>query len=357
MKFTGVLVALIVTPAFGQAPATHSVGRLSRLIYDARAGGMGGASIAVPGLASAPVENSATLAFEKNYEFGFGVLGDSTADGGLGAIRYFIAGTPDKVSVRRNFNTMVGYGTPGGRDTTGELTVLGSLRFKNLAFFGTKGAIADVNIVSTDAGGVKTLGVTGEGTEYETLGIAYGFKLNRRTAIGISVKEARFYRANIDYSGSSVGGGNPVIVDNSNVDRGLEHVVELSIFHDLDGGVSLGAVVRHANSPLFTGGIGDSEWRTNPSLDLGIAWLSPDGSDLLALDVRDAFQNVESGRTIIKAGWEHRFTSTGPWYGRVGVMDGEGTIGLGWRCGNGSFDVAAGENPAQRLLITGRIRF
>ncbi len=357
MKAGMLCLSLAVTPALAQVPASHSVGKLSRLIYDARAAGMGGAAIAIKNMPSAPVENAATLAYQSKSEVTLSIFGHSDVGGGIETAKFFIAGTPDRVDEKANFNRMIGYGTPAGRNAAGELTIFGSVRYKNFALFGTKGAIADTNIVSSEIGNIKSLEVTGEGTEYETIGLAYGFKLNPRTAVGISIKEARFYRATIDFSGTSINNGDPIVVDNSDIVRGLELAVDVSVFHQTTENSAIGAVIRNVNSPEFDSTLTDVQWRTSPSLDIGIAWQSPDGNDLLALDVRDVFQNFDSGRSVIKAGWEHRFGSKSPWFARFGITDSDATFGFGWKSKCGSFDVAFGEDPSQKMVMSARFKF
>ncbi len=348
-------IGLLVTAcaARAQLPADDLMDDLGRLTYDARSAGMGGAALAVPDLASAPVENAATLALRRQPRLSLNYFGDSYPAGPFGAAGFFLAATPEKAALPHHFDRLRGYAQrTGGAGTYGEITVLGTVGFGSWRLFGTKGAIGHARIVATNAGGTERLTLQGAGAEYETLGGAYGWSLSGETWMGASVREVRFYRADVAFTADRDGSGAITVDDtNTRIVRGLEWAVDLSVYHRVSHDVTLGAVVRHLNAPTFSTNDGSTRWTVHPSLDVGVAYQKPGGRSLYALDVRNLF-GTDGGRPIVRAGWEYAFSDDGRWRGRLGLRDGRPSFGVGWRGGHGAVDLAFGPNPTERLALT-----
>lgn len=345
------LLVALAPPAFAQPPAQQLLGDLNRLTYDARSAGMGGASLAVSGLASAPVENAATLAIGGRPEVTAGLFGDSRPAGALGAVDLFYAGTPEKAVLPRHFDNLSRWAARG-RDAYGEISVLGTVGSGRLALFGTKGAVARAEITSGSEGGTDTVTVRGPGLEYETLGWAYGWSLGRNWWMGVSAREVRFYRAHMDFTVERDAGGR-LTVDRANttIVRGLEWEGDLSAFHRGRRGWTYGIVLRHANGPLFEAVDRSATWRMVPSLDIGVARRRPGSRDLFAADVRNVF-GANGGRPVLRVGWERALSESGRWCARLGLRDGRPSAGIGWRSSHGAADLSFGTPLGQRASFT-----
>lgn len=347
------VVILVASAALAQVPAGDLVDDLGRLTYDARSAGMGGAALAIPDLASAPMENAATLALRRQPRLTANYFGDSHPAGPFGAADFFLAATPNKAILPQHFERLWGYATEtNGAPTYGEISVLGTVGSGSWRLFGTKGAIGEARITATTNAGVDRLTLQGAGAEYETLGGAYGWSMSGETWMGASLREVRYYRANLDFTADRDASG-AIAVDDSNtrIVRGLEWALDLSVYHRVSHDVTLGAVVRHLNAPTFSTNDGSSLWTVHPSLDVGIAYQKPGRRSLYALDVRNLF-GADGGRPIVRAGWEYAFSNDGRWRGRLGLRDGRPSIGVGWRGSHGAVDLAFGPNPTEQLALS-----
>lgn len=355
------LAALLLVPAAARAqlPASGLMDDLGRLSYDARSAGMGGAAIAVPGLQSAPVENAATLAVGGQQWLSLNYYGNSTPAGPFGSPEFFRAATPETIAMANHFANLWGWARSlDGRRGSGEITVLGAVGEGRWRLFGTKGALgyADLTAATDTTGDHLTL--RGAGTEYETLGGAYGWSMGDDTWMGISAREVRWYRADLDFQADRAPDGS-IAVDatRTRIIRGLEWAADLSVYHRASDEVSLGAVLRHANSPRFHAVAATDRWTAHPSLDLGMAYRNTGSRTLWALDIRNVF-GADGGRPILRAGVERQLDGDGHWLGRLGYRDGRVTAGVGWQARDCAVDLAfAGANPTRDLALSASFAF
>jgi hypothetical protein len=341
-----------------QLPASDLVDDLGRLTYDARSAGMGGAALAVEGLQSAPVENAATLARHGQQQVSLNYYGGSNAAGPFGSPEFFRAATPSTIVSPNHFSNLWGWAQGlRGRRGWGEITVLGVVGEGSWRLFGTKGALgyADMTTVTDSTGDHLT--VRGSGTEYETLGGAYGWSLGHDTWMGLSVREARWYRATLDFQADRPTAGTITVDDSrTTIARGLEWAADVSVFHRPSDEVALGAVLRHANAPRFHQGTGSVAWTAHPSLDVGGAYHRPGSKNLYALDIRNV-TSTDGGRPIFRLGWERDLSHEGRWRGRLGLRDGKLTAGIGWHAEDGQVDLAFGPNPTRELALSASFSF
>ncbi|KAA0226323.1 hypothetical protein FCG40_09215 [Fimbriimonadia bacterium ATM] len=349
-----VALGVVGSASIAQLPAADKVGDVFRLVYDARSMGMGGAGLALRGINSAGVENPALLAYRvRRFSHTANYFADGDPAGPFDVPEYLLAGVPKKVKNPRHFDTVFGYGSVSGEDTGADLTVLVTFDYGPFELYGTKGAIADANIRSEVVNGLRRVTVLGEAFEYETLGGAYGTRLCENTAIGFTAREIRFYRGLIDYEAEEGPTGEITMIrDDSDIPRGLEWGLDVGIYHEPAEGVGLAFVARHVNAPLFHTVSGDAEWRFWPSFDVGVSVTND--RDIWALDLRNV--SLENGgRAIVRMGWEHQLNSR--FAIRMGLLDGKGKIGFGYRSGSVDFSLATGIEPSKQLMLSLGVRY
>lgn len=316
--------------------------------------GMGGAGLALRGINSAGVENPALLAYRvRRFSHTANYFADGDPAGPFDVPEYLLAGVPKKVKNPRHFDTVFGYGSVSGEDTGADLTVLVTFDYGPFELYGTKGAIADANIRSEVVNGLRRVTVLGEAFEYETLGGAYGMRLCENTAIGFTAREIRFYRGLIDYEAEEGPTGEITMIrDDSDIPRGLEWGLDVGIYHEPAEGVGLAFVARHVNAPLFHTVSDDAEWRFWPSFDVGVSVTND--RDIWALDLRNV--SLENGgRAIVRMGWEHQLNSR--FAIRMGLLDGKGKIGFGYRSGSVDFSLATGIERSKQLMLSLGVRY
>lgn len=362
MRTLPVLVALTfgcaaIADADDGVVAYPLVGQLDGLSFDSRSAGMGGAALALRGLPSAPVSNAASLGLGDRADFTLSYGGESPG-GGFVSGEYFRAGTPDRVTQTTAFNEMYRWARGGGaRNGDAEMTLLSVVGAGDFVLFGTKGAISRPTLSAQETAAGQELRVVGPGLEYEDMGVAFGHEVTDRLYLGLKVHEVRFYRAQIDYTALRDPAGNIALMsDDSEIVRGLEWTADLSAFWDAPGHWDYGLAVRHIDAPTFRTVTGETSWRLYPSLDLGAAWTSTDGRDVVAADVRNVF-GANGGRAVLHIGWEHSLDSAGRWLTRVGLRNGRPSFGLGYRGHNGFLELATGTSPSRQASFSAGWRF
>lgn len=357
------LLALALVVACLRAAADDGVvaydlmGELDRLAFDSRSAGMGGASLALRGLPSAPVNNPATVGLGDRDDLSISYGGESPA-GGLASGEYFRAGTPDRVTQATTFNEMYRWARgEGGRNGYADMTLLGAFGSGDLVIFGTKAAISRPTLRAQETAAGQELRVVGPGIEYEDMGFAFGHDVSDRLRLGLKVHEVRFYRAQMDYTVVRDGSGAiGLISDDSEIVRGLEWTADFGAFWDAPGPWDYGVAIRHIDAPTFRTITGEASWRLHPSLDLGASWTSTSGRDIVAVDVRNVF-GVNGGKPILRIGWEHALDSRGRWLTRLGLRDGRPSFGLGYRGHNGFLELATGTSPRRQASFSAGWRF
>lgn len=361
MRVIGVMVASLCLAGALRAndgvAAYDLVGELDRLVYDSRSAGMGGASLALRGLPSAPVSNAATLGLGDRGDVTLGYGGESPG-GGFASGAYFTAGTPDRVTQGTAFNRMYRWATgPAARNGYGEVTLLGVFGSGEFVLFGTKGALARPTLSARETEAGQELRLVGPGLEYEDMGFAFSHEVADRLRLGLKVHEVRFYRAQIDYTALRDESGTISLVsDDTVVERGLTWTADLSAFWDAPGHWDYGLAIRHVDSPVFRAVSGPATWRMSPSLDVGAAWTSGDGRDTVAADIRNVF-GANGGRPILRIGWERALDSRGRWLGRLGLRDGRPSFGIGYSGEDGFVDLATGVSPSRQASFSAGWRF
>lgn len=351
-------LAALVLPCLAQVPAGELLDDLDRLAYDARSAGMGGTALAVDGLISAPVSNAATLGVSGDYRLGVAGTAWSPQAGALNAPGIFTAADVGRIRRPSSFDSLWGWSQKlGGRPVQAELTLYNGFGEGSWRLFGTKGAVGSATLTSaTDSTG-DHLTIQGVGTEYETLGAAYGKELWHDIWLGITVREARFYRAAINFRADRASDGSITVDDTPNlINRGLEWEADISAYHRASHSVAWGAAIRHVTSPRFTDTRRGATWSFGPSLDLGVAYRKPGSRSLYAADIRNVFGS-NGGRPILKLGYERDLSHEGRWRARAGLNDGRLTLGIGWSAPDGGVDLAFGPDPTKQFAFGASFRF
>jgi hypothetical protein len=310
---------------------------------------MGGASLAIKDAHSTPLENAACLAFASPNNLFVSYLGDSEVAGGLGAANYFTAASPNRASSKSSFKSLLRYASEEpGRYGVGEVTVLSWAKYRQFAIFGTKGALGAATMIRNTSNGTRNVTVTGDGSEIESLGISTGINVSKNTAIGITARETRLYRAVLDYTVTEQLDGNITIQDTkTKIWRGLEWAIDVSAFHSIKN-ISLAAAIRNINTPKFkTGGAKVPLGALHPSFDIGAAWQN--GETVFAIDIRNCFRSNNVSASI-RAGVETLILKN--WLARVGLLNGHPTLGIGYKSKSFEINAATGKNLRNRVALS-----
>lgn len=335
--------------ANSQSPPGQLASGFDRLVYDARSAGMGGASLAVKDAHSAPFENAACIGFLSESDLFLSYLGDSEVAGGLGAARYFTVASPNRAGSNSSFKSLWKYSSEEpGRHGSGEVTVLSWVRYRQFAIFGTKGALGSATMTRSTTSDTRNVSVQGGGSEIESLGLSVGFQVNQNTSIGVTAREARLYRAVLDYTVTEQSNGNTSIDDKKTVVwRGLEWAIDVSTFHTIKN-VSIAAAIRNINTPKFkTGGTNVPLGALHPSLDIGGAFRNND--TLFAIDVRNCLRSNKVTSSV-RVGIEKSVKKN--WLARIGIIDGHPTMGIGYKSKTFEINAAFGNNLRNRVALS-----
>jgi outer membrane protein W len=309
-----------------------------------RAMGMGDAAVAVADDVTALYWNPAGLAASNGLKFHVISIGgavdniDVIDDLGEVADIIDLDDTETISAVDFNYLRDVAVNT-GGTPIELQFSLMTGLAYDQVAL---GGYVQSSGLGRLDApGGLAATQVNAEAhvNSFGAVGIGYGWQINRRTQVGVAVKQATLVQTEIVKSFFDTGA---IVETSDDTDDDNTLTGDVGIRYRAEDNLVFGAALRNVTSPDFNLADLGTRVKVDPSLHIGLAATDPERGWTFAADLHNLTSTNDTGATF-HVGLEKMLSKH--WAVRGGFRDGDFTWGVSGTLGPVSLAVASGLDP------------